>query len=188
LYIIKYKEHLENPNHFVLLHERIGNENRALSVPIKSNDTVTVASGSIIRKEAKETLPLKINSEKLLKLPERKSITKAKNGIKIGIKNVVYKDDKVYMQLEIKNRSGINFDVDFLNVYRVSGNKKRKASYQKLSLNPIYKHELPETVRHGETTRFIYVFDKFTLGDNEKVLIKLQEENGSRLIEMKRRL
>jgi len=151
-------------------------------------DTIKVDPNVTVKTATKKVSIFKMSSEKLLKLPERTHITKAKKGIRIGIKNVVYKNDKVYMQLEIKNSSGINFDVDFLNVYRVNGNKKRKTSYQKLSLNPIYKHDLPETVRHGETVRFVYVFDKFTLGDNEKILLKLQEENGSRYVEMKRDL
>ncbi len=34
--------------------------------------------------------------------------------------------------IEVKNKSGIDFEIDYLNVYRTNGNKKRKASYQRL--------------------------------------------------------
>jgi len=189
-YIIKYTENLKNPNRFVLLNERIGNENRALPVYKKDLDTLKKEASKKILPiiENKEATALKKASKSLLKLPERRKITKSKKGIAVGIKNIVYHNDKVYMQFEVKNRSGIDFDVDFLNLYRVNGNKKRKASYQKLALIPIYKYDLPQKVRHGEKVRFVYVFDKFTLGDNEKLLIKLQEENGSRYLEMKRGL
>ncbi|MCX2682155.1 DUF4138 domain-containing protein [Galbibacter sp. EGI 63066] len=78
------------------------------------------------------------------------------------------------------NTSGITFEIDFLNIYRVSGNKKRKASYQKLPLKPIYKYKLPDKVWNGQSLRFVYVLPKFALGDKEKLQLELQELNGSR--------
>ncbi|WP_317048432.1 DUF4138 domain-containing protein [Confluentibacter sediminis] len=108
--------------------------------------------------------------------------TKRKKGIKIQLQKMVYNTSEVYLVIEIKNRSGIDFEIDYLNVYRTNGNNKRKASYQRLGQEVIYKHKTPETIVNGRSQRFIYVLPKFVLGDNEKLVLELKETNGSRKI------
>ena len=121
-------------------------------------------------------------SAALLKLPERKNKVKRKKGISLAIKNRVYHQAHVYIQFEIKNNSGIDFDINYLKLYKVSGNKKRKSSYQELTLKPVLKYNLPDKVRHGETAKFVFVLPKFTLDKNEKVLVKLKEQQGRVLV------
>ena len=64
--------------------------------------------------------------------------------------------------------------------YRVSGNKKRKASYQRLEQKSIYKCQMPASIAHGQAQRFVYVLPKSVLGDSEKLEVELRERNGSR--------
>jgi hypothetical protein len=87
---------------------------------------------------------------------------------------------RFYLVLEIKNKSEIDFEIDYLNIYSVNGNKKRKASYQKLLMEADYKHDMPNTIKAKQSHRLVYVLPKFVLGDNEKLMIELQEEKGSR--------
>ena len=86
----------------------------------------------------------------------------------------------MYLVLEIRNRSGIDFEIDYLNVSRVLGNKNRKASYQSLEQEVIYKHDMPKTVGNNNAKRLVYVLPKFVLGENEKLQIELSELKGSR--------
>tara|TARA_R110001606_G_scaffold375295_2_gene533530 strand:+ start:243 stop:524 length:282 start_codon:yes stop_codon:yes gene_type:complete len=90
----------------------------------------------------------------------------------------------VYLVIEIKNKSGVDFEIDYLNIYRTNGNNKRKASFQKLQQKAIYKYKMPHIIKNGERQRFVYVLPKFVLGTNEKLLLELQELKGSRRIEL----
>jgi hypothetical protein len=86
---------------------------------------------------------------------------------------------------ELKNNSGIDFNLAFLDVAIVSGNPKRKASYQEIPLKVNYAHNLPKIVQHGNTSRFVLVVDRFTLGRVEKLRIDVNERNGRRNIYLK---
>ena len=106
----------------------------------------------------------------------------AKKGIKIQLQKMTYDASEVYLVIEVKNKSGINFEIDYLNVYRTNGNNKRKASYQRLQQEVIYGHKIPQSITDGESQSFVYVLPKFVLGDNEKLLLELKELKGSRKV------
>ncbi len=181
-YIIKYSDKLTKLNYFLSVLESIGNENREPKKTLAKVEQQKNISTENIYKEGvankKEYDFLQKSSIALLKLPERKNKISRKKGISLAIKNKVYHGDYVYIQFEIKNSSEIDFDINYLKLYKVNGNKKRKASYQELIIKPVFMHNLPDKVRHGETARFVYVLPKFTLDKNEKVLVKLNEQQG----------
>jgi len=93
---------------------------------------------------------------------------------------MVYNASEVYLVMEITNRSGIDFDIDFLKVYRTNGDKKKKASYQRLEQPVSYKYKIPDSIKDGQSERLIYVLPKFVLGDDETLEIELKESKGSR--------
>ena len=179
-YILKYSETIENPNRFIDFNESIGNQKRVIkrdSIKTKSHNNIkpTIDSLNLLRKSC----------ESLLKLPEEKNRRKQKRKIKLSLKNLYYKGDHVFLQFEIENKSGIRFDFDFLNIYKVNGNKKRNASYQKVLYKPIYRHNLPNQIEHNSNARFVYVLPKnFTLS-NEKVEVRLQEKNTTRSVDLR---
>lgn len=188
-YIISYAEKLDVLNHFIGLSERIGNEKRDKHSVTKT--PVSVERQLVVRKEiTPETKgsELSDNCQKLLQLPERKNITKRKRGLSLGIKNMVYEKDLVYLQMEIKNTSGIDFEVDALELFKVNGNQNKKSSYQELQIKPLHIQDLPEIVKNGAVGRFIYVLPKFTFSDNEKLMIRLLESKGSRSLTLIRKL
>ena len=101
---------------------------------------------------------------------------------------MVYHKSATYLVMEVSNTSGITFETDFLKVYSVSGNKKRKASYQRLEMKPIYICNYPNKIWNGQSLRFVYVLPKYVLGDKEKLLVELQELNESRKVILSTRL
>jgi hypothetical protein len=88
------------------------------------------------------------------------------------------------MVFEIQNRSEIDFEVDFLEVFRINGSKKRRASHQEIGIGPLYRYKNPRIVRVGEAQRFVYVLPKFVLGDNERLKLSLRELHGNRRVEL----
>ena len=108
--------------------------------------------------------------------------TKRKQGIKLELEQMVYDGSEVYLVIEIKNTSGINFEIDYLNVYRTNANNKRKASFQRLQQDVVYRHHIPNIILNGLSQQFVYVLPKLVLGDNEKLMLELKELNGSRKV------
>ncbi|MDC6367346.1 MULTISPECIES: DUF4138 domain-containing protein [Flavobacteriaceae] len=173
-YILKYKEKLPRLNYFITSNESIGSE-RPLTLKQKP------VAQPLDRKDYFRKF-----SNHLLKSDSGPIATKRRKGIKLQLQKMVYNASEVYLVLEIKNKSEIDFGVDYLNVYRVNGNKKRKASYQKLLVKADYKYEMPNSVSHGQTQRFVYVLPKFVLGDDKKLMVELKELNGERKIQLLR--
>ncbi|PIB38311.1 DUF4138 domain-containing protein [Maribacter sp. 4G9] len=184
-YIIKYADSLKELNRFVSFSESIGHEHQR--EPLVIRDTIQLDSNMVVHKQYPKTF-LEKSSTAILKQSERKNISKRKDGMSLAIKNLVYYEDLVFMQFEIKNESGIDFDIDYLKVALVIGNEKRRASYQSVPLKPQYVYKMPEKTRHAETSRFVYVLPKFTLGDNEKLELRLKELKGNREMILRRRL
>lgn len=179
-YILKYAEQLLKLNYFISKTESIGDE----------------APASVIQKPKQETLDsieknleyLKSFSTYLLKTKSRRLASKQKNGIKIQLQKMIYHKSETYLVMEVSNNSGITFETDFLKVYSVSGNKKRKASYQRLEMKPIYICNPPNKIWNGQSLRFVYVLPKYVLGDKEKLVVELQELNGSSKVTLSTRL
>ncbi|WP_445956545.1 DUF4138 domain-containing protein [Yeosuana sp.] len=171
-YILKYSEHISKLNYFIQEEESIGNEKPKISELIIVKDTLMDIND--------KTIYYKKFSEYLLRSKLCPIETKRNKGMVLRLLKVAYNKDDVYLVMEIRNHSGIDFEIDYLNVSRVQGNKKRKASYQSLEQEVIYKHDMPKAVGNNNAKRLVYVLPKFVLGENEKLQIELRELKGSR--------
>ncbi|MFS4467760.1 DUF4138 domain-containing protein [Maribacter sp. 2210JD10-5] len=102
----------------------------------------------------------------------------------LRLKDLSYLGNQVYGLIEIENKSKIDFEVDYIKLFKVNGNNRRKASYQKLELIPFLTQGLPKKVKTGKLNKFLFVFPKFTLGDSEKLVVETIEKNGSRELKL----
>ena len=176
-YILKYAKTLPKLNHFVPKSASIGTEMPVMEKLKPGKKELDSA--------ARRLEYFKRFGDYLLKSKPKNLKTKRKKGLKLQLERIAYNGSETYLVMEIANQSGITFEIDFLNVYRVSGNKRRKASYQKLQMKPVYKHKLPEKIWNGQSLRFVYVLPKFVLGDKEKLQLELQELKGNRKLILK---
>jgi hypothetical protein len=176
-YILKYKKELSKLNYFVGNRESIGNEVRKTIKEKPSIPSISEAKKRIIFFER--------FCKYLLKLKPKNLKTKRNKGLKLQLEKMVYQGSEVYLVIEVQNTSGIDFEIDYLNIYRTNGNKKRKASYQRLKQEGIYKHKMPLMIKNKQSMRFVYVLPKFVLGNNERLGIELKELKGDRKLELK---
>ncbi|QCX37390.1 DUF4138 domain-containing protein [Aureibaculum algae] len=184
-YIISYNIDLQKLNYFIPKTKSIGNEipkneeNKNDMVKIDSLSKFKVLDLYRYRKEYFEKFSAHL-------LTQKHPVQKVKHGIAIifSLKKLVYDRSEVYAVIEINNRSGIDFEIDYINFYSVNTNKRRKSSFQKLQLEPIYTHNIPEVFMNGKTNKFVIVLPKFTLGSSEKLSIQIKEKNGNREIKM----
>ncbi|SFS84186.1 protein of unknown function [Zhouia amylolytica] len=172
-YILKYKESLPQLNYFVSGDQSIGS-----MIPQTPLDINKVDLDSMERQEAY----YKKFCTYLLKRKPKTMASKSRKGIRLQLQKVVYYGVQTYLVMELTNTSGITFDVKYLKVFRVQGNKKRKSSYQRVAIKPIYKYKVPDRILNGWTYRLVYVLPKFVLGDYEKLCIEVRERNGNRKV------
>ncbi|MDO6811130.1 DUF4138 domain-containing protein [Zobellia galactanivorans] len=178
-YILRFSDSLPKLNYFIDQRESLGNESR----PKEPLDQKKQDHDSI-RNPISE---FEANCKQLLEAPAQTIAVNRKKGIKLHLLRLSYSPSHVYMVIQISNRSSIDFELDFLNVSITNGNKKRKASFQRLRQEVVFEYGKPKNILNGHSKRFVYVLPKFVLGDNEKLVLVLQEKKGSRNLTLKTR-
>lgn len=185
-YILKYRKNIYKLNYFIEKKESIGNEFPAG----ESVDTVPAVKEDLFRSKklsdslARRTAYLEKLSMHYLRTSDGNIKTNRKNGLILRVKDIVHYRNDTFMVFELENRSRIDFQLNYLNVYLSQGNKKRNASYQKLLKSPVHTYRLPDVIGHKQKKKFLYVLPKFTVGDHEKIEVEVREKRGNRLIGM----
>lgn len=186
-YFVDYRENVDTLNYFIQSQERIGFEKPFVKVAVEDSVPYTKRNRKIDSLGAspdKRVEYFKKFSEFHLKRNRNSLKKKRKNGLILHLKDLIYDRTEVYVLIEIKNKSGIDFELDYLKIFKVNGNKRKKSSYQKIEMNPIYKHNLPKILKEGASRDFVLTVPKFTFGDKEKLLLELKERRGNRILQL----
>tara|TARA_R110002051_G_scaffold63132_1_gene114892 strand:- start:12510 stop:13334 length:825 start_codon:yes stop_codon:yes gene_type:complete len=177
-YIIRYKEKLSKLNYFVPRLSSIGNEKPII---IDSIITETSVNSLDLEKEYYKQFSIFLLDRK----QGVKRIKKQQEGIFLSVENIVFDKEELYFVIQIKNNSTLDFDVNFLNLSIETRQKGKRKSLQRLYQEPIFKSDLPSKIIAHETNRFVFVMSKFSLSNNRRVLLELNEKNGERNVELK---
>ena len=177
-YIVRYKKQLSKLNYFIPLSSSIGNEK-----PIVTESVIAESS------EERVDNSTYYYQKFCLYLLNRKQrigrIKKRNEGIILTVENIVFDKDELYFVIEIENNSTLDYDLNFLNLSIETRQKGKRKSLQRLYKEPIYKHNLPSKIKENEIARFVYVLPKFSLSDDRRAILELNEKDGERNIEMK---
>ena len=184
-YILSHRKQLPKLNYFIGRGEKIGSE-----VPVQ--DSLIILNKIVVEEEFdkedsinRREVYLKKAAAYYIDLEPKKLSKTNKDGIKLVVEALYYIKDDVFVVLELENRSGISFEIDYLRLFLVKGNKKRSGSYQKLQQEQLWSYRQPQVVRHKEANRFVLVFPKFIPGAHEKIALELREQQGNRMLELK---
>ena len=79
----------------------------------------------------------------------------------------------------------MDYDVNFLNLSTTTRQKGKKRSLQKLYHEPLLVHRMPSRISKNETVRLVYILPKFSLSIQRRAVLKLNEKDGERNIELK---
>ena len=186
-YSLHYKKELDTLNYFVMSYERVGLEKPMVMIYPKidsSKPIDTIISPTIQTKQSYREEYFKRFSNYHLNHNKNKLKRKRKKGVVLKLNDLIYDRTEVYALIEIKNKSGIDFEMDYLKMFKVNGTKRRKSSFQKLVLSPIYMYDLPKIIKAGERRDFVLTFPKVTFGDKEKLLLELKEKRGNRILQL----
>lgn len=177
-FYLSYRKRLTETHRFIGLGESIGSLKIA-----KPLDPLGVVDMDQQKEVSLDTaLYQKGSAYFLRKLGKRSLKTKRKQGLIFRLRELAYFGTEAYLVMELENRSAIDFEVDFVQVYKQQGNPRRNSSYQKLPFQPLYVYQLPSKVQLGQVSSFVLVMPKFTLGNGEGLILELVEQRGSRTV------
>jgi hypothetical protein len=177
-YILKYKKQLSRLNYFIPAAKSIGKEK-------------PVVKDSVEDKKPKNTLTNKedhyrsFGSYLFSKKQGIGRIKKRKNGIILSVENIVFNKEELYFVIQIENRSGLDYDLNFLKLAIETRKKGKKKSLQRLYQDPIFKYNLPDKIGKKQTVRLVYVLPKFSLSNERRAILELNEKDGERDLKLK---
>ena len=181
-YILKYADTLQKLNYFISEQESIGNEKQSSEVLNSKKKVFAETDAMVINKLAMyETT----SAELMMGSKKRHKRSKRRNQIKLSVKNITYKNNALYFSMEIKNKSVIDYDVNFLHFFISNSNGLKKKSAQTVSKEPIFAYLLPNKIKGKTKSEFMIVFSKFTIDNRKKMIIELNELYGERNIRLK---
>jgi len=177
-YIVRYKKQLSKLNYFIPLSNSIGNERPIVkdSVLVKLSEELVDNSTYYYQKFCSYLLNRKQRIGRIKKRNE---------GIILTVENIVFDKDELYFVIEIENTSTLDYDFNFLKLSIETRQKGKRKSLQRLYQEPIYKHNVPSKIKENELARFVYVLSKFSLSDDRRAILELNEKDGERNIKMK---
>lgn len=104
-------------------------------------------------------------------------------GMESTVRNFYVKDNVMYAKLAFKNKSNINYDLDFIRFFVVDKKLLKETSFQELEITPLYVYNEPlKKVKGKELVEKIFVFQKFTIPNDKVVQVVVGENNGGRTI------
>jgi len=177
-YIVRYRKQLSKLNYFIPLSNSIGNEKPMVNDSILAEPFEEIIDNRIYYYQ-------KFCSYLLERKQHICQIKKRNQGIILSIENIVFDTEQLYFVIRIENKSTLDYDLNFLNLSIETRQKGKKKSLQRLYQEPIYKHHLPSKIAENETVRFVYVLSKFSLSNDSRAILELNEKNGERNIELK---
>ncbi|HUI33495.1 MAG TPA: DUF4138 domain-containing protein, partial [Dysgonamonadaceae bacterium] len=177
-YIVSYKASLSKLNYFIPRSSSIGNERP------RRKDSITVASEEI-KINNKDFYYQKFCSYLLEKKQRIGSIKKESKDLVLSVENIVFDSEELYFVIQIRNNSTLDYDVNFLNLSTITRQKGKKRSLQKLYHEPLFRHRMPSKIAKNETVRLVYVLPKFSLSNQRRAVLELNEKDGERHIALK---
>ncbi len=96
------------------------------------------------------------------------------------LSNIVYDRNELYFFFEMENKSGLDYEINFVNFAVDLRKKSKKSSAQQILKKPIYEYKVPKKIARDGKERMAYVFDKFSISSSKIFCIEVNEKNGER--------
>ena len=101
------------------------------------------------------------------------------------MENIIFDKEELYFVIQVENKSSLDYDLNFLKLSVETRKKGNKKSLQRLYQEPIFKYNLPSKVKENKSVRLVYVLPKFSIGNDRRAVLELNEKNGERNLKLK---
>lgn len=102
------------------------------------------------------------------------------SGVEFEITNIFIHNDILLFRISMRNRTQINYTIDFMRLYIQDAKKSKKTAIQQLEQNVLFTFDYPEDIPAHEKRTFVVAVNKFTIPDKKRLVIEIQEKNGGR--------
>ncbi len=121
-------------------------------------------------------------AEKLSRTGGIKSLASNKSHfIKSQIGDITISGDKLFYKLKIKNRSNINYDIDFIRFYIRDLKTTKRTVTQEQEIYPIHSSGTDnETIEGKSSAIYVFVLGKFPLAHDKALFVEVYEKDGAR--------
>ena len=105
------------------------------------------------------------------------------NLMEATIRGFYVKDNVMYVKLQLKNKSNINYDIDYMRFFIVDKAVAKRTTFQETEIVPFYVHNdgIREIPGHQKMEQ-VLAFQKFTIPDNKRILVQINEAGGGRAL------
>lgn len=103
-------------------------------------------------------------------------------GMDLYLRNILYKDDVMYVVLGMENDSKLDYDIDYLRTYVMQLKQAGESTAtQDVPVEPIKVFDAAEGVipRHDKLTKVIAI-ERLTLEKDRRLVVQVGEESGGR--------
>lgn len=200
-FIIRHKSEIQRLNYFIKDFMAVGNESGEINSSVL--EPTTQSKKTLIQDDIVEPITVnnyeennnssrndslnnyKENSLKELNKPLfYNRIYGVKDKVYVKLKNITYVNNELYFTIILKNESTLDYDINYLNFYITSRNKKRNTTTQTIPYKYEYVENLPTRIPANETLELVYIFQKFSINENKILLVEMTEINGERSVKL----
>ncbi|WP_203296575.1 DUF4138 domain-containing protein [Luteirhabdus pelagi] len=177
-YIIKYCTKPLKLNYFISESNSIGNENRVSEDEPEIEDIPKQPLGK--HQYYERFCSYLLNRQEHISLRRKR-----KSGIVLHLGKIVFDKEELYFVIQIENNSSMDYDLNFLDIFVETRKKGKKKSLQRIDPEPLYSYQVPSKVQEGTQVWLVYVLPKFSISNERRVVLELNEKNGERDLKLK---
>ena len=156
----------------------------ARNFPGETNMSVITEDGSFYTFNVKYAdEPLLLNVEMCDFIHDGEAVNRPNNkrfGIQYLLKGIYTHNGLLYFHTEIKNRSNVPFDVDYITWKIVDKKVAKRTAVQEQIILPLRAQNYATLVPGKKSERTVFTMAKFTIPDDKCLVVELNEKNGGR--------
>jgi conjugative transposon TraN protein len=101
-------------------------------------------------------------------------------GIQFILKGIYIHNGKYYFHTELRNRTNVPFQIDFINFKVVDKKVAKRTVVQERPMIPLRTYKPLDEIGGKSTEQNVFLLDQFTIADDKVLLIEIFEKNGGR--------
>lgn len=101
-------------------------------------------------------------------------------GIQFILKGIYIHNGKYYFHTEVRNRTNVPFQIDFVNFKVVDKKVAKRTVVQERPMIPLRTYKPLDGISGKTTEQNVFLLDQFTIADDKVLLIEIFEKNGGR--------
>lgn len=101
-------------------------------------------------------------------------------GIQFILKGIYIHNGKYYFHTELRNKTNVPFQIDFINFKVVDKKVAKRTVLQERPMIPLRTYKPLDEIGGKLTEQNVFLLDQFTIADDKVLLIEIFEKNGGR--------